>query len=109
MKQNFEYMEEEDSLYIYGKNAENEGVAGSIVVDNLILDISNEGNFVGLEIDNVSKVFNIPMNRLTEIESAQLNSYVSGNVIVLAFSIKLEGKEYNFSYMVPKNKISLSA
>lgn len=109
MDQNFEYNEEVDSLYIYGKEAEREDVAGSIVVGNLIFDISTSGNFVGLEVDNASKVFNISPELLSKIEGAKITSSIQGNIILLAFVIKLDKKEYNFSYMVPRNKIVLSA
>jgi uncharacterized protein YuzE len=108
MKQNFEYNAEVDSLYIYSDRAEKEEVAGSIVVGNLTFDISNNGNFVGLEIDNASKVFQLSMKLLPKLQGAELTTSIQGNIILLGFMIKLDNKEYNFSYMVPKNKITLT-
>jgi|SRR3989344_6937372 len=109
MTQNFEYNLEVDSLYIYGDKAEREDVIGSIVVGNLAFDISANGNFIGLEVDNASQVFHILPELLSKIEDAKLTTSVQGNIIILAFAIKLDKKEYNFSYIVPRNRITLTA
>ena len=109
MVQNFEYNSEVDSLYIYGDKAEKEDVVGSIVVGKLAFDISANGNFIGLEVDNASQVFHILPELLSKIEGAKLTTSIQGNIIILAFVIKLDKKEYNFSYMVPRNRITLTA
>lgn len=109
MEKNFEYNEELDSLYIYSDKAEKEEVIGSIIAGNLVFDISGNGNFIGLEIDNASKVFGISPEILSRIEATKLTTIVQKNVINLTFVIKVDKKEFNYSYIVPKNKIALTA
>ncbi len=106
-EENFEYNSEIDSLSIY--NTDNtEDVIGSIVFGDLIFDINSNGDIISLEIDNASQFFNMPSVILSKIESAKIDVKKDRDMILLGFSVRLSEKEYNFSYIVPKDKIILT-
>ncbi|MAG01942.1 hypothetical protein CMI42_01280 [Candidatus Pacearchaeota archaeon] len=107
-QKNFEYNPSIDSLTIYHSKADVETVAGSIVLDNFIFDISTNGTFVSLEIDNASEVFEIEPEILSQIKEASIRTSVQGNLITLFYRVTIDQKEYERALMIPKDKIALT-
>ncbi|MFH1425185.1 MAG: DUF2283 domain-containing protein [archaeon] len=108
MSNNFEYNSELDSLYIYGEKAKDEPVLGSLVFENLVFDIGTAGSFVGIEVDNASKLFGVAPKVLSKITNARTKTNVRGKVISLSFMVQVDKKEYNYSYMAMKDKVALT-
>lgn len=103
----FEYSSDIDSLRIFGCN--NEDIEGSIIFESFTFDVDASGMIIGLEIDNVSGLLNMTPEFVNEnIKEAFLNVTMSSNVLFLGFAIILQEKEFKFSYVIPRNKISLT-
>ena len=103
----YEYNSDIDSLHIFG-NEEGE-IEGSITFENFIFDVDTLGRIIGIEIDNASKLLNVTPEFLNEhIKEAFLNVKVSSNNLFIGFTIMLQKKEFNFSYVIPRNKIVLT-
>ncbi len=107
MKGSFEYDAELDIFYIYN-NQSGEDVAGSVGFGNVIYDVSVSGKVVGLEIDNASRVFNITPTLLEKVENANISVQVQKNMLLLAFVISVNKQVHTFSYVIPKNKVSIT-
>ncbi len=107
-QKNFEYDPSIDSLTIYHKKADMEPIVGSIVVDNFIFDVSTNGTFVGLEIDNASEVFNISPQLLSKIREAKIGTVIQKNLIMFTYQVNIDKKEYERVLMIPKDKIILT-
>lgn len=105
---NFEYDQDLDSLTIYHKKSDMEKIKGSIVIDNFIFDISTNGTFVGLEIDNASEVFGVSSLVLSDIKQANIRAIVQRSFIMLVYSVFMDNKEYERTLMIPKEKIVLT-
>lgn len=106
---NFEYNPDIDSLTIYHSKSKIEKIKGSIVINNFIFDISTNGSFIGLEIDNASEVFGVSPSVLSRIKNASIRTVVQGDIIMLIYSVYMDNKEYERALMVPKEKINLTA
>ncbi len=104
---NFEYDSDVDSLYIYNSDG-SESIKGSIVVNSLIFDIGVTGKALGVEIENASEFLNIPKIALNQIKDAKLKVITKGNILYLCFLVDSGMKIYNFNYMIPQSKISLT-
>lgn len=104
---NFEYDSDVDSLHIYSENSQE--IIGSIDVGDLIFDISSDGSIVGLEIDNASLKFNtIPEVLSSELKQARIYTLRQKNMLLMGFFVLIGQKEYNQSFIVPKEKIALT-
>jgi len=105
-KENFEYNENLDSLYLY--SGLNEDVFGVINVGNFVFDVGVSGKLVGLEIENASKFFEMGLTMLSSIMEPKLFVRKQGNSILLGFGFKINNKSFNYNYMIPKNKLALT-
>ncbi|MBU3913282.1 MAG: DUF2283 domain-containing protein [Nanoarchaeota archaeon] len=103
----FEYSSNIDSLHIFGN--EESDVEGSLMFENFIFDVDTEGRIIGLEIDNASNLLNMAPEFINDnLKEAFLNVKMSSNIIFLGFSIMIQKEKFNFSYMIPREKISLT-
>lgn len=105
---NFDYDSDLDSLTIYHKKSDIEKVKSSIVIDNFVFDISTNGTFVGLEIDNASEVFGVSPTILSNIKQANIKTIVQRGSIMLVYSVFMDNKEYERALMIPREKIVLT-
>ncbi len=105
---NYEYDSELDNFYIYS-NDNKEEIIGSIPIGNFIYDIGHSGKVVGMEIDNVSQVFNVSQSLLEKAGDASLNVALNGNLLILRFVISLGNKELVYSNVIPREKINIVA
>lgn len=85
-----------------------EKVKSSIVIDNFIFDISTNGTFLGLEIDNASEVFGVDPIILSNIKQANIKTIVQRDSIMLVYSVFMDNKEYERTLMIPREKIVLT-
>lgn len=106
MKKNFEYEPDLDILYISRKTAEN--TAGSLVLDNLVFDVSNNGEITGVEIDCASKVFNLTSDQLQNLNVAELKVVPTKTMLKMCISLAAASKEQICQIMIPSNKIVLA-
>lgn len=103
----FEYNLEVDSLHIFGN--EEGDIEGSLIFENFIFDVDTSGRIIGVEIDNTSKLLNVTPKFLNEnLKEAFLNVKMSNNILFLGFAVMLQKEKFNFSYIIPKNKITLT-
>ena len=85
-EKNFEYEFESDILYIYSVNQPIK-VAGSLQINNLVVDLSSSGQVVGLQIDNASEYLGIPQDELGNIEESKVITMAKGNSINIFYKI----------------------
>ena len=105
-EKNFEYESESDVLYIYSNNQPIK-VAGSLQVNNLVIDLSSDGTIVGLQIDNASEYLGIPAKELeNNISSSKLVTLVRGNAITILY--KVLSAKYNSTNNICLSKQQLS-
>jgi len=78
------YDERNDMLYIY-----KDGYAkGNLVVGNIILDVTSKGNVIGIEIHNVTQMFeNFTKDILRSASHAQLTVLKKRDTLTISFSI----------------------
>ena len=93
-----------DSLYLY--SGRKEDVIGSIDVYNFVFDIGSSGKVIGVEVENVSKLFNLKPEMLKNIDGAKIIVKREGNMLVLGFNIDMKQKVYNYNYLIPRGNIS---
>ena len=104
---NFKYYSEEDIFYISREDIFGE-IFSSLPVGNFVFDVDDSGKIVSLGIDNASEVFGVSSDKI-KAKSANLGTTIQGNMLLIHFVIDLGIKIYNFSYVFPRNKISLIA
>jgi uncharacterized protein YuzE len=108
-KNNFEYNSDEDILYLYGTDSPVD-VNGSIVLNNLIVDLSSSGTVIGLQIENASSFLNIPGELLDSIKSAELRVLRQSNTVLIGWKIQA-GKNNQIimnNLVLPTNKVLLT-
>ena len=94
---NYEYAEDLDILYI-NNNSNNEKVNGSLVFGNLVIDISDSGKVLGIEVDCASKLFNFPAEQLNNLKVAKIRVMKMGNIITLGILLATQIKEHTFQF-----------
>ena len=85
-EKNFEYEAEEDVLYIYSINSPMK-VAGSLHVNNLVIDLSSGGDVVGLQVDNASEYLGIPPKELENIKESKIVTIARGNALTILYRV----------------------
>jgi len=84
-KKNFDYDDLTDSLFISRKE-DGERVQGSAEIGNLIIDFTNKGKIINVEISGISKFLEkmkIKSEILEELESAKLTLEQQGNAVAI--------------------------
>jgi uncharacterized protein YuzE len=107
MESNYEYNSEEDILYIYNTN-EPKQIKGSIICNNIVIDISTSGEIVGIQIENVSQFTGSSPDILSKISNARINISKDSRSIIIGWIIQGEGINSNNTFMFPRNKVALS-
>lgn len=96
----FDYDYKNDSLYIVKPNSK---IKQSVYIDDLILDVDENGNVVGLELLSASKVFGIPKKYLRHIKNVKFSiSYNRSNKILfvsLLILIKTQNQEKQIKHI----------
>lgn len=101
MEKNFEYDREIDSLCIYD-NFDSKKIEGCLVLDNLIFDIAEDGEVIGLEVDNASRFLKIKPESLLKIKQAEIRIKGENDSVFLGFMIKVNNEKHNFSYILKR-------
>lgn len=100
------YDEDNDILSI-GKEGE---VEASIDIGDFILDIGDKGSVIGIEIIDVSKVYNIPKKVFSHIKEGTFRvMYHRNYILVMAVLHFEEEKELNISVPLYTNRALLTA
>lgn len=100
----YNYSEDLDILYIYN-NSNGKKVEGNIVLDNIVIDIGNKGEVLGMEIDSASKFLNLSSEKLSNLMDARIDLIKSSHMIALGLILIAEQREHYFQFALPqKNK-----
>lgn len=92
----YDYDFENDSIFFYGSDRK---YKISRDLDGIILDISEDGIVMAIEILDASKRFNVQKSDLSNINRFNADIYINKDVIKI--NMKLEIKKRNA--MIPKN------
>jgi uncharacterized protein YuzE len=104
-EQNVEYEEEFDTLYLYNSN-EPTKVAGSIILNNVLVDLSSSGDVVGIQIEDASEHLGIPGKVLKEIKTAKIVTLARGNALMILYTLNSLGYHSTNNLLLSKNQLS---
>ena len=93
MRCEFDYDFSGDSLYIHKRG---KAVRYSLELgDDYVIDIGFDGNVVGIEIFNASKIFKIPKYQLRKIDKATISTKFGDPIIIFVhLSLDNRGQGY---------------
>ncbi|MBS3074491.1 DUF2283 domain-containing protein [Candidatus Pacearchaeota archaeon] len=104
----YEYEEDLDILYI-SNNPEKERAAENLVIGNIVVDISDSGKVLGVEIDSASRFLNFPANQLKNLKNSKIEVMRAGNMLALAVVLATPLKEHTLQFaVIPHNRNNLS-
>ncbi|MEK6955744.1 MAG: DUF2283 domain-containing protein [Nanoarchaeota archaeon] len=92
MKNNNFYDEKNDILSLHNGFSDNERLKSNIEAGNIVLDLSDKGNIVGVEIMEASDLFDISeLKNIHEIkfEANKNNKWINVNIIIDDFNKRL--------------------
>ena len=101
MEKNYEYEEDLDILYVYN-NPLKEGPIGNVVLDNMVIDIGENGKVLGIEIDCPSPFFNLSREQLKNLKNAQIKIIKIGKTVSVGIFLSTESREHSFQLNIPR-------
>ncbi len=103
---NYEYEEDLDILYI-NNNFEKEKVVGNLVFGSIVIDVGENGKVLGIEVDCASKLFNFPLEQLSNLDMAKIKVMRIGNMLTLGIVLATPIKEHTFQFAIPQRTGSI--
>ena len=98
---NYEYEEDLDILYV-NNNFYKEKVEGNLVFGNIVIDVGENGKFLGIEVDCASKLFNFTAKQLNDLKVAKIQVMKIGNMLTLGIVLATQIKEHTFQFAIPQ-------
>ena len=106
-KKRVEYDSSVDSLHIHQNDQK---ILGSLVIDNFVIDISQSGDVIGLEIEDASKLFGMKQEMFENLKDAKMEVINKKNSLLIRFILKLENNTpVPGVCVIPRNKIKLTS
>lgn len=96
---NYEYEDDLDILFI-NNNPNKEATYRSLTIGNIIVDLSQNGSVLSVEIDSASKFFNFPANQLKNLENAKVKVIKFGDYLTLQILVTSKLKEHSFQFAI---------
>jgi uncharacterized protein YuzE len=101
MDKNYEYHEDLDILYVFN-NPNNEKSSYNLVRGNIVIDFSQNGEVIGVEIDCPSRFFDLSYEQLLNLKEARIQLINSGDMSSIGVFLSTESKEHRFQFDLPK-------
>lgn len=99
----FEYDKDYDLLYFRKRN--DSLVAGTINIGDLTFDVGSDGEILGIEIDNASKIIGVSQDVLAGISSPKMAVFSAGNAIGVRYSFISNNNSNSIVGYLPRTEI----
>ena len=97
---NHEYNEELDILHIYTNELKNK-VKGCISIGFSTLDISNDNEIIGIEIEEASKIFEVSLEFLSHLENVNFKVTKIDNNLFIGVNLTKGYEKTNLQLNLP--------
>lgn len=106
LKFDYDYSPDFDFIHIYSSDIE-KGIKGSISIGDYTIDIGHNGEVVGIEIEEASKLLNMSKDNLRHLDGARLIVRKVGRLLFMGVAVVKNNQDKAVEFSVPASSLPL--